>query len=346
MFNSIDIEKNIPQEKQFVKDQIEDFGIAKDLSIFCADPFTGCSIDRNGDVFVCTCDGKLPVSVGHIMDFDCLEDFWQNPIAHCLQTTIIDGSFRYCDVKRCGILHNEHATRENFEQHKSQRTVFLNIDESCNLQCPSCRDEMIFVKNGSKLEQKITWIDHFHNIIKTYNGKLQIFTSGNGDPFASEIYQNFLTTCKLKQDQNFSFLTNGLLLKKRMQQNSSLINCTQVVMISMDAGSRDVYEDVRRPGKWITLLENLDYLKFLQDTHNIRAQLNFVIQKANYKDIPNFIELADRYEFRTHYAELEDWATGDGGFYKNNAVHLINHPEHNQYMEIVQQYKHKINLGR
>ena len=346
MFNSIDIEKNIPQEKQFVKDQIEDFGIAKDLSIFCADPFTGCSIDRNGDVFVCTCDGKLPVSVGHIMEFESIEDIWKNPIAHHLQTTIIDGSFKYCDTKRCGILYNKNATREYFEKIRTQRTVFLNIDESCNLQCPSCRDSLIYIKSGTELEQKKVWIDYFHNLVKQHTGKLDIFTSGNGDPFASEIYQNFLESCELKTDQNFSFLTNGLLLRKRMENNSNLIASTKVVMISMDAGSKQVYEDVRRPGKWNVLIDNLDYLKNLQDNYGVRAQLNFVIQQANYKDIPNFIAFADQYGFRTHYAELEDWSTGNGNFYKQNAVHLITHPEHTYYIEIFEKYKHKINLGR
>lgn len=346
MFSSIDVEKHIPEEKRFVREQIENFGKSKNLRIFCSDPFTGCSIDRNGDVFVCTCDGKLPVSVGHIMDFETLEEIWNNPVARCLQTTIVDGSFKYCDVKRCGILHNNEATRTNYEKHKHKKTIFLNIDESCNLQCPSCRDNLIYIKEGQEYDYKIEWINYFHELVKRYSGHLNIFTSGNGDPFASEIYQDFLKTCSLKKDQYFSFLTNGLLLKKRMEQNPFLIESTKTIMISMDAGSKAVYERVRRPGKWNNLIDNLDYLKYLKNNYNIQAQLNFVIQKDNYFDIPNFINLAKTYDFRTHYAELEDWATGSGKFYRDNAVHLLNHPEHLQYIGIYNKYRDNINLGR
>ena len=84
----------------------------------------------------------------------------------------------------------------------------------------------------------------------------------------------------------------------------------------------------------------------LTTNHNIQAQLNFVIQRANYHDIPNFINLAKHYKFRMHFALLEDWQTFGGTFYENNAVHLENHPEYNQWKEIYTLYRNDINLGR
>lgn len=341
-----DVFKHIPVDKQWLaQNAIKDFGKNKNLKLFCKDPFDGCSIDRFGNVFVCTCDGKLPVSVGHILDFQSLEQIWNNSIAKSLQQTILDGSFCYCDVNTCGILYSS-TTADEYFQHTTCKEIFLNIDESCNLQCPSCRDNLIYIKKGKDYADKKTWVDHFHNLVKNYSGALDLYTSGNGDPFASEIYQEFLNTCQLKHNQKFNFLTNGLLLKQRISSNPYLIENTNTIMISIDAGSEVVYEDVRRPGKWSRLIENLDYLHELANNHSINAQLNFVIQRANYHDIPNFIQLADRYNFRTHYALLEDWRTFGGVFYKNNAVHLPDHPEHHQWLDIYQKYQNLINLAR
>ena len=339
--------EHIPLDKQWLaKNAIKDFGKNKNLKLFCKDPFDGCSIDRFGNVFVCTCDGKLPVSVGHILDFRSLEDIWNNSTAASLQQSILDGSFCYCDVNACGILHSNNTTADNYFKQARRKEIFLNIDESCNLQCPSCRDGLIYIKSGQDYNNKKRWVTYFHELIKNYSGALDLYTSGNGDPFASEIYQEFLQTCRLKPNQKFNFLTNGLLLKQRIADNPYLISNTNTVMISIDAGSKTVYEDVRRPGKWNRLIENLDYLHELVQKYSINAQLNFVIQRANYRDIPNFIQLAENYGFRTHYALLEDWRTFGGDFYQKNAVHLPTHPEYNDWLEIYHQYQSQINLAR
>jgi MoaA/NifB/PqqE/SkfB family radical SAM enzyme len=337
---------HIPNDKKWLAENlIVDFGKQKSLNLFCKDPFDGCSIDRFGQVFVCTCDGKLPISVGHITDFQSLEEVWINDIARQLQQSILEKKFTYCDVNNCGILHNNSSNADSYFSSSRRKEIFLNIDESCNLQCPSCRDTMIYIKNGKEYTDKKAWMNHFHDMLKQYNGALDLYTSGNGDPLASEICHEFLLTCELKNNQKFNFLTNGLLLRQRFSENPYLVNNTNLIMISIDAGSKEVYEDVRRPGKWEKLIDNLDCLHTLSK-QGIAAQLNFVIQRANYRDIPNFINLAEKYEFRTHYALLEDWRTLDGGFYQKNAVHNESHPEYQNWLNIYDTFKDKINLAR
>ena len=341
-----DLTQHIPEDKQWLAENlIKDFGKPKSLNLFCKDPFDGCSIDRFGQVFVCTCDGKLPISVGHIMDFVSLDQIWTNDIARQLQQTILEQKFTYCDVSNCGIMYSNPVDADSYLSSRRRKEIFLNIDESCNLHCPSCRDSMIYIKKGQQYTDKKTWVNHFHNMLKEYTGALDLYTRGNGDPLASEIYQEFLSTCELNSNQKFNFLTNGLLLRQRFGENPKLVKNTSLIMISIDAGSKEVYEDVRRPGKWEKLVDNLDCLHTLSK-QGISAQLNFVIQRANYQDIPNFIKLAQKYKFRTHYALLEDWRTFDGGFYKENAVHEESHPEHQSWLRIYNMFKDKINLAR
>jgi molybdenum cofactor biosynthesis enzyme MoaA len=338
-----DFWQHVPNDKMWLaKHRIKDFGKNKNLKLWCNDPFDGCNIDMLGNVFVCTCDGTLPITVGRITDFNSLEEIWSSPIAVELQETIKDGSFLYCDVNTCGILHGGGNNTT-----KMVKKIFLGIDESCNLQCPSCRNELIFIKKNSiNYKEKKVWASHFHELVKKYNNALVIFASGNGDPFASEIYRDFLSTCNLKHNQKFGFQTNGLLLKQYFIKNPYLIASANAIMISIDAGSKDVYEIVRRPGKWDRLTENLDYLHELCQQHRIPGvMLKFVIQQANYKDIPNFLELTKKYNFQYHFDLLLDWYTFNGKFYIDNAVHVETHPDHAQWLELYNKYKEEIDKG-
>ena len=75
-------------------------------------------------------------------------------------------------------------------------------------------------------------IDHLEKLIKKFDGQISLTTSGNGDPFASDIYQNFLKNINLKPGQIINFLTHGLLLKTRCEANPNLIETTQNFFIS------------------------------------------------------------------------------------------------------------------
>ena len=111
-----------------------------------------------------------------------------------------------------------------------------------------------------------------------------------GDPLASHIYRAFVKEYVPLPTHTFTLSTNGLLIKKHLD-DSKLLPAIKYFSISVDAGSADVYHNVRRPGKWSVLLENLDYLKDKKKN----VGLNFCVQKSNYKDIPKFVELCSEY---------------------------------------------------
>ena len=62
--------------------------------------------------------------------------------------------------------------------------------------------------------------------------------------------------------------------------------------ISVDAGSKEVYEKVRRGGDWNKLIENFEFISTLEIPH---FGLSMVVQDSNYKDIPKLIEIRDKY---------------------------------------------------
>ena len=54
----------------------------------CNYPQKVVTVDVEGECFLCTCDGWLPISVGKIQSFNYLEDVWQTDVAKQLQQDI------------------------------------------------------------------------------------------------------------------------------------------------------------------------------------------------------------------------------------------------------------------
>jgi molybdenum cofactor biosynthesis enzyme MoaA len=285
----------------------------------CNVPSKTLLIDYSGNCFVCGCEAWLPVTIGSITDFNDFSEIINSPVARALQEDIDQQLFSHCAVDRCGIL----TANRLFDQF----TVSINIDESCNLACPSCRREPVMITNGTEFEIKKTRVHHIIKLLETADRPVHVVMSGNGDPLASAIMRPLIHSWKPKSDQTMRLFTNGLLLKKQLADSPVISHITQY-FISMDAGSADVYENVRRPGKWTNLIENLDFLREVVDRTGAEVLLKFVCQDANWRDLENFLLLCKHYRFKGNVSRLEDWGTFGKDFAKHNILDP-EHPDHN-----------------
>ena len=131
----------------------------------------------NGDVHVC-CPDWLPISIGNIFQ-DTGDEIWNSPIAHEIRSSIVDGSFRYCSRLSCSEIVNRKllpAIHDGFNLatsiHLYPKRVILAYDNSCNLACPSCRNEIIMAdmkrqaQFNSIFENTIVPIIHEANDVK------------------------------------------------------------------------------------------------------------------------------------------------------------------------------------
>lgn len=291
----------------------------------CTIPASTLVVDWNGNCFICECEAWLPVSVGKITDFKSLSDIWNNEIAQTLQQDIADKKFTYCAVDRCGIVH----------ANKQQRVplVSINLDESCNLQCPSCRSSAVMLSEGPAFDKKLEMANHLVNLLQKHSGPLHIVMSGNGDPLASAIMRPLIHQFVPGPNQTLRLFTNGLLLKKQLDTNPICSNISEY-FISVDAGSKEIYERVRPPGKWEALISNLDFLKDIAIKNNSHVLLKFVLQKNNYKDLANFVDLCSRYQFHGVINRLEDWATWVN-YQDHDVIGNVNHLDHAEALEFL-----------
>lgn len=298
----------------------------KDLNLtitnHCNQPSRTLVIDWKGDCFVCGCEAWLPVSVGNINNFKKLEDIWTSTAAVSLQADIDNKLFTHCAVDRCGILNKNISNFDDPELY----VVSINIDESCNLRCPSCRSESIMISGGAEYENKLVTSKHIVKLLEEFNKPLHIVMSGNGDPLASKIMRPLLHQFKPKSNQTIRLFTNGLLLEKQLTDNK-IVNHITRYFISIDAGSKNVYEQVRLGGQWNQLITNFNFLKKIVNDTNAQVLLMFVLQKDNYLDMSNFINLCKEYKFNGVINRLEDWSTWKE-FAEYDVIGNVNHPEH------------------
>jgi MoaA/NifB/PqqE/SkfB family radical SAM enzyme len=267
--------------------------------------------------------------VGKITDFKRLEDVWASPTAQALQQSIDRKTFDNCAVTRCGVMH--------YDMIETEYTISINIDESCNLRCPSCRTDAVMITSGDKHEEKLAWANHLVDLLEQFEQPCRIIMSGNGDPLASSIMRPLLHRYKPREKQWIKLFTNGLLLRKQLTDNPVLAHIDEY-LISIDAGSAEVYEQVRLGGRWEQLMDNFAFLKEHtrhRDGSNHNVALTMVMQKNNYRDMKNFCELCIQYGFLGSITKLEDWGTWRD--FSEHDVLNAKHAEHQAAAEFLQE---------
>lgn len=272
------------------------------------------------------CEAHLPHSVGNVMDFSQLIDVWHSATAHRIQQTIVDRSFDYCAVQHCGIVNQSILM--------SRHHLGINIDESCNLACPSCRNSMINHTSGSQFDQKLQMVNHLVNMINQFDQPLCVSVCGSGDPLASAILRPLFLNWRPKLQHTMKLQTNGLLMKKLLA-DSVVLPYISEFNISVDAGTKSVYEIVRQPGRFDVLQENLAWLAHNRPAGS-QVTLLFVISQSNVEDIVAFADLCEHYGFVGEYTKLDNWGTFDR-FEDHDVVGQIHHPLHNRMLDLIRQ---------
>jgi len=289
----------------------------------CNAPSRQLVIDWKGDCFVCGCEAWLPISIGQISDFNSLSGVWDSDPARALQADIDSGAYTHCAVDRCGVVHASKIDNTH--------VVSINVDESCNLRCPSCRPNAIMISSGAEYDRKLAQVQHIRRLLEEFTEPCHIVMSGNGDPLASAIMRPLIREFRPGPNQTIRLFTNGLLLKKQLDDSPILDHITQY-FISIDAGSAPVYECVRLGGQWSQLIANLTWLQATAKRTGAEVLLKFVLQQDNYRDMQNFCQLCVDMGFSGVINRLEDWGTWTD-YTEHDVIGNARHADHSAAMQ-------------
>lgn len=315
----------------------------------CTRPFEWFEVHPDGSVFVC-CPAWLKRPIGNLLQ-QTIEAIWNGPLACEIRKSILNGSFHNCSKSHCPHLLTNSApvtypgaispgeVRKALQQKEHRlsylpRSLNLCFDYSCNLACPSCRKQ-VRVARGAELKQA----EQIGAIIqKELLPQAQTVTlSGFGDPFGSPTYLALLkklNSFDFPHLQQVRLHTNGQRLTPEMwQQLPGLQSLVAEIEISIDAATEPTYQLNRPGGSFFQLLSNLNFLKGC----DCNRTLSMVVQQNNWREIPQFLALAQSYDADIYLSKLVNWGMFSKSEYRRRAVHLCDHPEHKDFIQLLQQ---------
>ena len=282
----------------------------KDLKIrnLCPRPKDTVLIDKQGSCYACECTSWLPQSIGNLQIKSLAEIIGSDMHQH-LQSSISDGSYRYCNEHQCSYIKSGAVLHGQPDRIQHLR---LAIDDSCNLRCPSCRKDMVFHKQGSAYNLGIRLADRVNDWLHDCQHPIQVHIGSDGDPFASHVYRHFMEQTPVKDNIKYSILTNGLLFKEFHARVPHVINNLNELGVSIDGATKDTYEKLRLGGKWDKIIEGLESIAEQKQKNNFTFILHFVVQKENYREMETIIDLGEQYGAdRVWLNKIEDWGTMD-----------------------------------
>lgn len=297
----------------------------------CPKPFDTITIDKDGNCFACECSGWLPVVVGNLK-VQTLEEIVGGERIRQVQATILDGTYANCKEELCSWLLDERPEKKlwtNKSPVSKLKQLRLGIDDSCNLSCPSCRKTKIFEKRGVRLKSRLKIAEKIIAYIRQITDPIKIHIGSDGDPFASLVYRYFLKNSPRKSNISFSIQTNGLLIEKMYMKNKWLFDHLDTVGLSVDGCSEEVYEKLRRGGKFRILISNLEFLAKIKKHHRFQIVFHCVVQKENVHQLEDYTKFAEGFlADKIWFNKIVDWKTyadfeKEDVSLKNNKYHHV-----------------------
>ena len=280
----------------------------KDLQIRdrCPRPFDTVLIDKQGSCYACECTSWLPQSIGNLQ-IKSLDEIIGSDMQKHLQSSIDDGTYRYCNENQCSYIKSGDVLHGRPERIQHLR---LAIDDSCNLRCPSCRKGMIFHKEGSAYNLGIRLADRINDWLYNHRHPIQVHIGSDGDPFASHVYRHFMEQTPERDNIKYSILTNGLMFKEFHNKVPYVIRNLNELGVSIDGATKETYEKLRLGGRWEKILEGLDCMAEQKQKHGYTFILHMVVQQDNWHELEEMLELGRKYNAdRVYFNNIEDWNT-------------------------------------
>jgi wyosine [tRNA(Phe)-imidazoG37] synthetase (radical SAM superfamily) len=166
--------------------------------------------------------------------------------------------------------------------------------------------------------------------------------SGSGEVFGSSMLLNLLNQITLADFPNFTLEihTNGLLSKKFWHKIQHLESAINHLTVSIDAATQATYEKVRRGGKWVDLLENLEFLKTKKQELNFKFCARMIVQQQNYLEALEFYNFCKTYNINAvEYSRLHNWGTWTISEFCNQDVLNPLHPNRAHALELIAKVK-------
>ena len=326
--------------------------------VSCHFPLWRFEIMPQGQIHHC-CPTWLPHSVANITEVSILDAF-QSPLAKEIRHEVQAGKFSYCEKKLCPYLSryinlgkveaplylrsNAEAVNSEVSLEGAKRLLLmLNYDPSCNLRCPSCRNEtIIFTPDSAPEHLRKIHAAVLKNIseLQAAGYSLSLNITGSGDAFASPLYFQLLQNLEYNPKINLELQTNGVLMDEK-HFTPAMFQMVKFIAVSVDAASKPVYDIVRRGGSFSRVQENLTWLDSAisggRFAHPVYVKVNFIVQKDNFREMAQFARwiLGLSSVNQIWFNLIADWGHLSAEAFSDKAIWREEHPEHAEFRAVL-----------
>jgi len=347
---------------EFKLKKVSEYNNAGNLSNYgCAAPFRYLEIHSSGEVSAC-CFAWLPQFAGNVLT-DSTHDIINNSKRKEIQDKMYEGNFEFCN-DQCPRLSNLLSGSSNhygiFKKEDLASSldsipmhISFSYDESCNLQCPSCRNTLIMHDPNNPDDISGQKVRQVHEKVKTLvtdvinqYKKVILTITGSGDAFASPIFWEYLLELAdsgIPEHVMIILKTNGIMMtEENLNKIKSLWKHIYIIDVSVDAATEEVYKIVRKNGNFKRLKNNLDILDRLICNGSFpnltNWQTNMIVQKDNYKELKQFCEWQLSYKSKPKIWTnlIAQWGHISSERFKGIAIWQAGHPERQDLVEILE----------
>jgi sulfatase maturation enzyme AslB (radical SAM superfamily) len=325
----------------------------------CSVPWNTLGVNQNGNVFICESPSWVPIFVGNMLETQDIFDILNSESAQKIRQEILSNRYFYCNNNLCTFFAQ--IDKETYTQHpidtsaleyqydkkytidQIPKNIIFDFDYTCNFKCPSCRMEVLnwnddhYIRPiNDRLVEKIK-----HQIIDRIVDQPVSIRWAGGEPFMSEPYLELLNYIIASGKRNIQNIiqTNGSLLQQKNKLVTQLLPYISELRISFDAASKETYKNIRVNGNWEKLLDNVVWVRDVikKNGHSTQLTADFVVQKANYKEIPLFVKLCKELGItKFNLQKMWNWGTWDQETFDNNNIY---NPTHKDYEDLLKQFK-------
>ena len=316
----------------------------KQQGLICIHPFTSMSFHHDGRSWNCLVPTFLKYPIGNVRR-NTIAQLWNNDTARWIRSKMYAGEWQdicspTCHVIMAYLRSNKLIKYEGLKEHQKvwdmellnpqlieeikagrdyleSPPVCFQLDHSslCNLHCLMCtQDRDRTTKEDSTMQKKLE--EDLRYYLPTAK---MIYLSGRGDPLVRPDAIKLLIN--YKGPAKFHLTTNGLLLPKYWEQIKH--QKFHILNISVDAATKETYEKIRIGGRWEDLIKSLNLVKQNRDKF-AGVIINMTVMRSNYREIPQFIDLAESYGFSPLFQPVGYGKHGKENIFELNDVAAIN----------------------
>ena len=190
--------------------------------------------------------------------------------------------------------------------------IELSLDPAhlCNFKCGHCNAQRYLVNNLDEVpsDMKIMTNEHLHNLIDFSAdwGIKGVCMGGGGEPLMNKNVWG-LPSYISKKGMKSSYATNGSLINGEIA--NEMTNC-RWVGISVDAGTKEVYEKVHGVDCFDKVIDNIETLVKAKQRNNSKVDIayKYLIRPDNWQDLEEACKIAKSIgvqDFHARPADLE-----------------------------------------